>query len=263
MRDPYAIYARHILGLKALDPIDADPGAADYGSVIHCTLDRFVREHPGALPADAEARLIALGAEEFAHFMTRPGVWAFWWPRFERIAQWFVRREAARRPGIAASLTELEGALTVAAAHAPFTLTARADRIDRTADGTLTIIDYKTGQLPSSKEVAAGYAPQLPLEAAIAAAGGFEGLAAAPVAELLYWRLRGGEPAGEEKPAGDDPTGLAERALDGLTALIAAFDDADTPYRSRPRPAAAPRFSDYEHLARVKEWSAGAGEDAE
>ena len=117
--------------------------------------------------------------------------------------------------------------------------------------------------MPKLKEVAAGYAPQLPLEAAIALAGGFDGVAAAPVAELLYWRLKGGEPAGEEKAAGADPAGLAAHALDGLERLVAAFDDAATPYRPRPRPAAAPRFSDYEHLARVKEWSAGAAEDGE
>jgi ATP-dependent helicase/nuclease subunit B len=263
MRDPYAIYARHILKLKALDRLDADPGAADYGSVIHRTLDRFIDDHPGALPADAEARLIALGVEEFDRFISWPGVWAFWWPRFERVARWFVGHEARRRAGIAASSTELDGSLGIAAPYAPFTLTAKADRIDRTADGRLTIIDYKTGALPKIKEVAAGYAPQLPLEAAIAMAGGFDGVAAAPVAELLYWRLKGGEPAGEEKPAGADPAGLAKQALDGLERLVAAFDDAATPYRPRPRPAAAPRFSDYEHLARVKEWSAGAAEDAE
>ena len=29
MRDPYQIYARHILGLRALDPIEADPGEGE------------------------------------------------------------------------------------------------------------------------------------------------------------------------------------------------------------------------------------------
>ena len=45
--------------------------------------------------------------------------------------------------------------------------------------------------------------------------------------------------------------------MTGLTALIAAFDLAETPYEARPRPDAAPAYSDYEHLARVREWSAG------
>jgi ATP-dependent helicase/nuclease subunit B len=263
MRDPYAIYARYVLGLKPLEPLDADPGAAAYGEEVHKALDRFVREHPGALPADAEARLIAIGRETFARYLGRPGVWAFWWPRFERIARWFVAREAERRAEIVESVTEVRGSLTIDTAHGPFTLTAFADRIDRMRDGSLTVVDYKTGAPPSLKEVEAGYAPQLPLEAAIAAAGGFDGVAAAPIGGLSYWRLRGDEPAGEENPLKADAPALAAAALDGLGQLIIRFDEEATPYRARPRPDAAPRFSDYEHLARVKEWSAGAGEDTE
>ncbi len=105
-------------------------------------------------------------------------------------------------------------------------------------------------------------APQLPLEAAIAEAGGFPGVDAASVAELLYWRLSGGEPAGEEKPAAKDAKEVAElakQALAGLARLIARFDDPRTPYRSHPLPERAPRYSDYTHLARVKEWLLGAG----
>ncbi len=263
MRDPYAIYARHILRLKALDPLDADPGAAAYGMVMHHILDRFLRDHPEGLPADAAARLIAVGRQAFAGLIGRPGVWAFWWPRFERVARWFVDHEAGRRGAVAASLTEIEGSLTIAAPAGPFTLTAKADRIDRMADGSLAVIDYKTGAPPKTKEIVAGYAPQLPLEAAIAGRGGFRGLAAAPVGELAYWRLGGGEPGGEVIRVGADPAELAAAALAGLERLVAAFDDAATPYRARPRPSAAPRFSDYEHLARVREWSAGDGEAAD
>jgi ATP-dependent helicase/nuclease subunit B len=67
---------------------------------------------------------------------------------------------------------------------------------------------------------------------------------------------------------GDNPADLAERARAGLAQLIETFDDPTTPYESRPRANWAPRYSDYEHLARVKEWSApgadgveGGGED--
>ena len=67
----------------------------------------------------------------------------------------------------------------------------RADRIDERTDGTVAIIDYKTGAVPSTKEVSAGYAPQLPLEAVIAAAGGFDVIGAKAVSELAYWRLTG------------------------------------------------------------------------
>jgi ATP-dependent helicase/nuclease subunit B len=261
MRDPYAIYARHILKLKALDPIDADPGAAERGSFIHDALHRFVRDHPGALPVDAYDKLLDCGREAFRKVLDRPAVWAFWWPRFERIAGWFVGVEAARRGEIAASFTERRGTLDLAGPRGAFQLTAKADRIDRIKDGGLVLIDYKTGQVPTDKHVALGFSPQLPLEAAIAAAGGFAEVPAAPAAALAYWRLSGGDPAGEIREIKADAATLATDARAGLERLIAAFDDPATPYAARPRPEYGPRFSDYDHLARLLEWSAG-GEDS-
>ncbi len=56
----------------------------------------------------------------------------------------------------------------IEAIEGPFTIRARADRIDTLADGRLVIIDYKTGAPPTAKQVEAGFAPQLPLEAMIA-----------------------------------------------------------------------------------------------
>ncbi|MBI5164277.1 MAG: double-strand break repair protein AddB [Magnetospirillum sp.] len=261
MRDPYAVYARHVLKLDALDAIDADPGAADYGSLVHTALEAFLRDVPKTLPPDAEDRLLAIGEREFAAALARPGVWAFWWPRFRSVARWFVAHERARRPEIATTAVEVKGALEIEGPAGPFLLHARADRIDTLTDGTLTLIDYKTGTPPKKKEVAAGFAPQLPLEAAIARHGGFEGVAAAEVSQLLFWRLKGGDDGGEEHDAGGDTARLAGEALAGLTALIAAFDDPATPYEARPHPEMAPRYSDYLHLARVREWATAGDEE--
>ena len=101
----------------------------------------------------------------------------------------------------------------------------------------------------------------MPLEAVIAEDGGFAGIGAKPVRDLDYWRLRGSNPAGEVSSAGDDPAELAAEAKQGLEALIRLFDDVETPYEARPRPDAAPKYSDYEHLARVKEWASSEGEE--
>jgi ATP-dependent helicase/nuclease subunit B len=256
MRDPYAIYARRILGLEALDPIDADPGAADYGTLVHGALDAFIAAHPnGPLPADALSQLLALGQRSFAGTEARPGLWAFWWPRFERIAAWFVGHETARRDRLANAWTEISGALEIAAPGGPFRVTAKADRVDRLTDGSLAIIDYKTGAPPTAKEVAAGFAPQLPIEAAIASHGGFPEITAGSVSQLLYWRLSGGPTGGEERQAGSDAAALAAQAIEGLAQLIARFDAETTPYTARPHPEMAPKYSDYLHLARVKEWA--------
>ncbi len=258
MRNPYDIYARHVLRLRQLDAIDEQPRASHYGSVIHGVLDAVVSRYPsGPLPRGALAELLALGEAAFAPFAAHPSVHAFWWPRFERIARWFIDHEAGYRTGVARSVTERTGRLTIDAPAGPFTLTAKADRIDVTHDGTLRIVDYKTGEAPAPKDIDAGLEPQLSLEAAIAAAGGFAGVPAAVASDLVYWSLRGGHPAGEEKPINGDPAALAAEALAGLTRLVAAFDDPATAYHCRPRAAAAPRFDDYAHLARVKEWASG------
>ena len=258
--DPYSVYARDVLRLKPLDPIDADPSAAERGSIIHRILDAFVREHPGALPPDAEERLLALGRVQFQAAGAPPGVLAFWWPRFQRIVRWFLETEQARRPALQPLATEVEGALDLDAPGGSFRLTAKADRIDRGEAGAVEIIDYKTGAVPRKSHVREGRSPQLSLEAAIAAAGGFAGVDAAQIAALSYWRLSGAETAGEITAIDDDAETLAREAAAGLQALVARFDDPATPYRPVPRPALAPRWNDYAHLARHKEWSVPGGE---
>jgi ATP-dependent helicase/nuclease subunit B len=253
MRDPYAIYARHVLGLRALDPIDADPGAAERGEAIHAAMDRFLKALPDALPADALDRLLEFGRLEFAPLFAKPGVWAFWWPRFERVARWVVETEHERRAVWKVAVSEATGKTTIGG----FDLSARVDRIDRGPTG-LAIVDYKTGSLPPPRDIALGLSPQLALEAVIAERGGFDGVAGA-VDALSFWRLSGGPVPGEDKSAGRDIRALIEEAAAGLARLIAAFARADTPYLSQPSPRAAPRYSDYRLLARVKEWSAAGG----
>jgi ATP-dependent helicase/nuclease subunit B len=256
MNDPYALYARRILKLEPLEALEADPGALERGIVIHRTLERFVKAHGGELPDDAEQRLLALGRELFEDFSHRPQVMALWWPRFEQIARWVIERERARRPGSVEIRAEVSGALEIPGAERGFRLRARADRLELHPDGRVTVIDYKTGRLPDRAEVVAGLAPQLPLEAAMVAAGAFGEIGAAPVAELLFWRLKGDESGGEEKAASAlDAAELAAQALAGLSRLVAHYDRPQTAYRARPKPQVAWR-GDYDHLARRGEWPA-------
>jgi ATP-dependent helicase/nuclease subunit B len=263
MRDPYAIYARHILGLKPLDPLDQDPDFSDLGTIVHRALHRFVSEFPEELSPEAESRLLEIGRAEFKPYEEKPAVMAFWWPRFEKIARWFVANEIVLRPNLDESRTELDGKLQITEVKPAFELRARADRIDRQSNGDLVVIDYKTGAPPSPKEVLLGLAPQLALEAAIIQGGTFDGLAKGPVDRLEYWRLSGGATSGEIKEVrrpgrgggAVDPGALAEEARAGLIALLRAFGRDGAAYPPVPRAEHAPKYSDYEHLERVGEWS--------
>ncbi|MDX5366248.1 MAG: double-strand break repair protein AddB [Alphaproteobacteria bacterium] len=269
IRDPYSIYARKVLRLPLLDPLDADIAAAERGTIIHEALERFVDAWPGALPGNAVEKLIEIGREVFAAAMDRPGVAAFWWPRFERIARWIVEYESENRTGLRRSIAEAHGEILLGELARPVTLRGKADRIDLRDDGTIDIVDYKTGAPPSQNQVESGLAPQLPLEAAMAARGGFreqkgEGAAipASRTRRMVYLRLSGGETAGEERVIADPGGELAETIYEALVDLLRQYESEATPYLSRPRPMFWGRFGDYDHLARVKEWSA-AGEEGE
>jgi len=256
-RNPYAIYAKHILKLRTLNPLDAGVDASDRGVMIHATLDAFVKIYPDALPDDALNALLILGRKRFTVSDEHPEVAVFWWPRFQRIAGWFVDHERQRRiEGTNVVRSEAKGAMTLGT----FTLYGRADRLDKKADGTWAIVDYKTGGVPSQKQIQAGYEPQLPLLAAIAECGGFEACPGLEVSELAYWQLSGGRDVAREQRVSGDIKDLVANASAGLEALIAAFADPATPYEAVPKPRWQPNFDDYAHLARLAEWGR-TGED--
>ncbi len=158
---------------------------------------------------------------------------------------------------------ETAGRLEIPLGERVFRLSARADRIEKLANG-YAIVDFKTGQVPTAPQVKSGLSPQLTLEGAILRAGQFENIPeGASIAEFLYVSLKGGEPGGEEKEIkwkDSTPDREAENALRELTRLVTEFEKEDRPYLSRERPMWLRRaYGDYDHLARVKEWSLGGG----
>ncbi len=259
-RDPYALYARHVLGLKPLDPLDQDPSAAERGNLAHEALDQFIKTYGDRLPDDAYEKLLEIGHAVYAPLLDRPAIWGFWWPRFRQAARWFIAQQRQRAGTYQLLATEVSAALALPDTHAPFILTAKADRIDRSADGQLEIIDYKSGALPSDRQIAAGYAPQMPLQGWLAEQGAFQGVPAAAVAALSYWPIKGLQQDQKIKTVGDPAARIAQ-AIAGLSQLVDAFANPQMPYLSSLRPKSA-RPGDYDHLARVAEWRGEAeGED--
>jgi ATP-dependent helicase/nuclease subunit B len=269
LRDPYTIYARHILKLEPLDPIDMPLSAADRGSAIHNAIGEFTTRFATELPADPVGELRDIGLTHFAPLMERPEARALWWPRFQRIIRWFSEWEAARRAHLAAIEAEIKGEIPIRLDNErTFHLSARADRIERRADGSFAILDYKTGTPPTAKQVRMGLSPQLTLEAAILRQGGFAGIdAGSSVGELAYVRISGNNPPGEYKTlelkikneTPQLPDEAADYALAQLAALIRRFENEAEPYRSLNLPMWTNRYGSYDDLARIKEWSAAGG----
>ncbi len=261
LRDPYTIYAKHILRLRPLDAVDTAPGAAERGTIIHAAVGDFTRRYAKDLPPEPVRELMSLGEPYFAELEDFPEARAFWWPRFLRIAHWFARWDAERRGAIDAIEAEIRGEISIPLDDGTFKLRGVADRIERMADGRYVILDYKTGSARSEKQVRTGLAPQLTLEAAMLRHGGFKTIPpGGSVAEIAYVLLKGGEPPGryvEVEFKEGTPDGHADRALQKLTELARRFDSDSEPYRSLVHPMWSTYYGDYDHLARVKEWSSG------
>jgi len=262
LANPYAVYASAILKLEKLPTLGRPPDNALKGMIVHEALSRFARRHPDALPADIAGELMRCAEDFFEAYGSSARVVAFWKPRLARFAHWFAETEQTRRAQLIRTYTEISGAMQIAAPGGPFELTARADRIDMAENG-FSIFDYKTGAPPKSKAVETGRFPQLPLEAAMMAAGGRAGAGEREVVSLRYIHASGAEPPGrEEEVCKGRIEDVSEQALSKLRDLITRFDRDETPYTALRRGGFDYRYDDYEHLARVAEWAAAEAEAA-
>ncbi|MCV0394686.1 MAG: double-strand break repair protein AddB [Rhizobiaceae bacterium] len=267
-RDPYAIYARKILKLEALEPLLRDPAASDRGLLFHDILHRFSGRVADPFADEALDVLLRTGRECFEAADLPPDIETVWWPRFERLAPSILNWERHQRPpGVAIRLAEAS-ADAVQVGRTGVTLSGRADRIDLRPAGMADILDYKTGPTPSKRQAHTLVSPQLALEGALLRRGAFTKAGKCEPAELAHVRLKANgevveesilETRGSVRSAPD----LSEEAWSRLEQLLKRYHDPSFGYLSRALPfREGDTDGDYDHLARVLEWSAGA-DDAE
>ncbi|QDH16663.1 double-strand break repair protein AddB [Swingsia samuiensis] len=270
MQDPYEIYAKHILKLRALDPLEEGAEHVDFGIIVHAGMERIFKRYPHTWPENIDQKLKEIFFEELKKLNLHPARLNWWRPRLDRIADWVVQQEQAHREErkIVQRYIEASASYILQADYAPFKLTGRADRIDVADDGLATILDYKTGQPPTGAKVEGGWSVQLVLEGALLAQGGFKDIPSLSTTRLLYWHLTGNNKSGEEKEvpgsrAKRSAEDLIKDALENLRSLVNAYDDLNQAYRSQPWAHYIPRYTDYAQLARVYEWRAAYAEGNE
>ncbi|USI72660.1 PD-(D/E)XK nuclease family protein [Sphingomonas morindae] len=256
--DPYAFYARTMLRLRPLDPVDAEPSPAWRGTAVHAVLEQWARLD-GADPARLLPRAEAMLGGIAAHPVLR----ALWAPRLREAVAW-IAATMARLAGEGRSIIAIEqaGALDIAGVR----LHGKVDRIDRDADGQLVIVDYKTGAPPRPRAVAEGYALQLGLLGLIAERGGFADVSGV-AGQFEYWSLaqKDGQ-LGYVAPALGrrsvlDPAAFTERALQDFRAAAAQWLTGDAPFTAKIRPEYSP-YDEYDALMRLDEWYGRQGADA-
>ncbi|HHW34954.1 MAG TPA: double-strand break repair protein AddB, partial [Paracoccus solventivorans] len=247
IRDPYAIYARQVLGLSPLDPLRPEPDAAERGNVLHAIIQRFLTPPPSPQdsPQALQERLLAAADEVLAAQVPWPTSRLFWRARIGGIAAQLCRDEHARLQQGAPLAVETQRRLAVAGLD--FSLTAKPDRIDRLHDGTAVIYDYKSGT-PATRPQILQFDKQLPLTAAMAERGAFG--ERMRVADLRYIRL-GGE--GETRSHGWNAE--MQATWDQFVELISAYLRGEYGFTARRAMERMTHGSDYDHLSRHGEWS--------
>ena len=264
LRDPYSIYASHILRLRRLDAIDLDPGFAVRGRFYHSLFARFALEFPDTMPVDPVRVLGEYASELFGKARLDEAVQAFWQVRMEESFGWFVRFHEAMLARGRPALIERRGSLQLQIGDRPFTLEARADRIDL-GDAGAFVFDYKTGRIPSAKQVKL-FSPQLQLTALMVGEGGFSELGPARPQGYAYLKVLNRKNAADIH-GGDDQwlegDAVAADITDARAALmehLAHYNDPSTPYLSQPRAFYRNDYGDYDDLARRGEWGVDAGD---
>ncbi len=246
LQDPYALYAKRILNLAPLPLLEKEITPALFGIVVHRALEQYIRSTSDRQTRD---QLLLYGQQGFGPIYENLLIQNLWWPRFIRLSDWFLEMEQKKRQGIYRSWTEIKGHLTFDTAQGPFTIHAKADRIDVHHDRTHEIIDYKTGSLPTRKDIFEGTAVQLPLEGAISQHGTWERMTdPSSLKSFSFWQLKGSLPAGDIINFPEAPS-MSESAFNLLRRLVDHYEQPTTPYPADPRAS-----NDYDALARRQEW---------
>ena len=249
IRDPYAVYARHVLRLYPLDPLLPEASPIMRGNVLHNILERFIQASMQALPANPEALYDECVDAVLQAEVPWPSIRALWRHHMMQARGFFLTTEAGRRTHARPFGTEIKGTRMIKGEVFDVELTAKADRIDISPAGGARIYDYKAGTRKSVKPLKA-FSMQLPLEGMIAEAQGFEGLNArqAEALELIY--MGDGGAVVSFGPEDDVMDNTWQRIVEFLN----RFQDSNHGYAARIRHDLIDFDSDYDHLSRRGEW---------
>ncbi len=246
---PYRFFTAYGLQLKPREAVREALEKAEYGSLVHQSLEIFHAGRPGypaafAGPinsgnrATAIARLTEISRNVFSRDLEDNFEHRAWLRRWLVLVPDYIDWQAQRQQAWSFSAAEQAGELELASGQQ---LRGRLDRIDSGPKGT-AIIDYKTGGMPKQAEVDSGEDVQLASYA----------LLADPQPERVEYLQVDGEVRSRACLEGTDLEQLAVAVRDRLAGVLAdmqagaplpAWGDADTC-----------RYCDMDGLCRKQAW---------
>ncbi len=169
IENSYAIYIKKILKLEPLKIIDYQASAPEFGSFFHKALELYVNDNN-----------FTNFEKIFAEYFTSKFAKITWFPKFSRIFNDFLKENLAFENS--KNFTELPIVFFIN----NIKISGKIDRI-AIIDNKVQIIDYKTGEPPSKKQVLSGKNPQL----IIYALGLSKTLTSSQnIGKIIYWKLK-------------------------------------------------------------------------
>ena len=247
IRDPYSVYAKHILRLRRLNPLNATPDARMRGTIVHKVLENYFREWTN-IPAEWRREKLTEILEYTLHnSVPWPSTRVFWHTRLDQVMDWLIEGEVERRKNAEPIGFEVSGRLDITDLN--FTIRAIADRVDQRSDGSFVIYDYKTGFAPTEKQQLF-FDKQLYLLALVAEHSGFTKIEPNKIFNAAFVGL--GNPAKIVNAPFEKES--VEEAYRKLHQLIERYQDPDQGFTARRALFKSDDFSDYDHLSRYGEW---------
>lgn len=265
LRDPYSIFAKKILGLRAWDPLAMEPTVADRGSFFHLCAENFAQKYPSGLPQDLESKIKEIIEETFVSSRFERRIWSDWIKSRENFAEFLAAFEDEVRHGGSIVGTELSGAFALNVGDVGVEIHGKADRIDRLPDGSVSIVDFKSSEKTPTNAQQKNFSPQLFLLAMMIEKGRMEGVSGKKCGHIAFLNFR--PPKGDSVFDGKsslEGSDLVEALLDAerlVEGVLQAYLKDGHPYLSQPRPEFCNEYGRYDHLARRAEWASEVGDE--
>jgi ATP-dependent helicase/nuclease subunit B len=244
IRNPYSFYAKKILRLKKHIGIAAAPMLSEFGSFLHSIIEKYTKTYSSDTK-DRSDYFINLGIQDLNTILLPEATQKIWGIKLSQIAKPFITWDEERRINSSKILTEIKGSVEIELSNRTVTITAIADRIEIDRHGHITLLDFKTGAVPSKNDVFSGLSPQLIVEAIIAKANGFD-IGQGELNRLVYVKISSSKPYIQTTEID-----ISQNELENHKAALIALLNFYATTQNYNHDLDLLKYNDYKHLARI------------
>ncbi|QXK92550.1 PD-(D/E)XK nuclease family protein [Neoehrlichia mikurensis] len=179
INNPYVFYVRNVLNIAPIKEINTQFLLKDFGNAIHIIFQKYLLQVGINNNYDL---LMKIAEHEFANlYKNCTYAESMWWPKFKKISDNFFDLDIKRKNNV--RFIEVEKVFSWRI-NPEITVIAKCDRVEYLKDGSIAIIDYKTGNIPLQIDIQHGFAPQLIVQAlAVMYSTNRQ------ISDLAYWKV--------------------------------------------------------------------------